>query len=150
MKNANEKSAKPTKPAARELYVTKYDLDRLTELIRERAGSAKDETHLRELEQELALAKVVDPHEVPADVVTMNSTVKLKDQDSGEEMTYTIVFPEAASLDDGKISVLAPIGTAILGYRVGSEIEWNVPAGLTRLRIESILYQPEAAGDFHL
>ena len=87
---------------------------------------------------------------MPHDVVTMNSRVQLVDLDTGEAMTYTLVFPDDADLRQGKISVLAPIGTAMLGYRVGDTFEWRVPAGLRRLKIEAILYQPEAAGDYHL
>ncbi len=80
----------------------------------------------------------------------MNSKVALSDIDTSEEMTYTIVFPKDANIDEGKISVLAPMGTAMLGYRVGDIIEWQVPAGKRRIKIEKILYQPEASGDFHL
>jgi regulator of nucleoside diphosphate kinase len=134
----------------RVIYTTSFDRDRLTELIKSRAHVAKDELHLRELQHELDRAKLVDPKSIPADVVTMNSKVLLKDLESGEEMTYTLVFPADADVDEGKISVLAPIGTAILGYRVGATITWKVPAGLRQFQIEKLLYQPEAAGDFHL
>jgi regulator of nucleoside diphosphate kinase len=132
------------------IYSTTHDHDRLTELIKSRAHSPKDEPHLRELRQELDRARVVEPTKVPADVVTMNSKVVLKDVETGEESTYTLVFPQDANADEGKISVLAPIGTAILGYRAGATISWNVPAGRRQLKIEKLLYQPEAAGDFHL
>ncbi len=88
--------------------------------------------------------------DIPANVVTMNSRVVLHDLGSGEEKTYTLVFPRNANVDTGAISVLAPVGTAILGYAAGDEIEWRVPSGTRRFRIEEVLYQPEAAGDFHL
>jgi regulator of nucleoside diphosphate kinase len=80
----------------------------------------------------------------------MRSKVRLKDLVSGESNTYSLVFPTEANFAEGKISVLAPIGTAILGYRQGDPIEWPVPSGLRRLKIEEILYQPESAGDHEL
>jgi regulator of nucleoside diphosphate kinase len=80
----------------------------------------------------------------------MRSRVRLSDLNTGQEVVYTLVFPSEANFDDGKISVLAPIGTAMLGYREGSIIEWQVPSGLRRLKVEEILYQPEAAGDYNL
>ena len=83
------------------------------------------------------------------DVVTMNSEVLVRDLDSKKEMTVTLVFPSEADLEQGKISILAPVGTALLGYRVGDTIEWKVPGRVRRLRVEKVLYQPEAAGDYH-
>ena len=135
----------------REIFITDFDKKRLEELI----GVAEDFGHqgrkdLRALMGELARAKVVPSKEVPPDVVTMNSRVVLRDVKTSEEMIYSLVFPESADIDTGAISILAPIGTAILGYREGDVIEWPVPAGMRRIRIEKILYQPEAAGDFEL
>lgn len=80
----------------------------------------------------------------------MNSTVHLVDLDTQEEMVYTLVFPDQADLALEKISVLAPIGTAMLGYGVGDTFAWQVPDGVRRLLIKDVLYQPEAAGDYHL
>jgi len=80
----------------------------------------------------------------------MNSRVILQDVDTDEEMNYVLVFPKDADVSKGAISVLAPVGTAILGYSKGDVIEWRVPAGMRRIRIKEILYQPESAGDFHL
>ncbi|MBA7597315.1 Regulator of nucleoside diphosphate kinase [subsurface metagenome] len=109
-----------------------------------------DKNYLKELEKELNRGKIVEPEDIPKDVITMNSMVRLKDLDSGEEMTYTLVFPGIADISKNKISILAPIGTALIGYRVGDIIEWEVPAGLRKLKVEEILYQPETAGDYHL
>jgi len=134
----------------RVIYATKYDFDRLTELIKSRAHHAKDADRLQQLGAELGRASIVWPVDVPADVVTMNSRVRLTDLDDGGEVTYTLVFPDDANIDENKISVLAPIGTAILGYRAGETVQWEVPAGTRRLRIDGVLYQPEAAGHFHL
>lgn len=116
--------------------------------VLERMKNSRDD--LKAFQQELERAQVVAPNQVPADVVTMNSKARVKDLATGEEITYTLVFPEQADIDQDKISVLAPIGTAMLGQRVGDEFEWQVPAGPVRLRVEEVLYQPEAAGDFHL
>jgi regulator of nucleoside diphosphate kinase len=80
----------------------------------------------------------------------MNSRVLLLDMDSHEEMEYTLVFPQDADPAQGKISVLAPIGTAMLGYREGDVFSWQVPDGMRRLKVQKILFQPEASGNFDL
>jgi regulator of nucleoside diphosphate kinase len=80
----------------------------------------------------------------------MNSRVRFVDLYTGEERVCTVVFPSDANIEQDKISVLAPIGTALLGYRAGDTIEWRVPSGNKQVRIEEILYQPEAAGHFDL
>ena len=134
------------------ICITKPDYERLTKLIeiaRERDGDANRE-YLDRLEEELDRAQMVRQQDVPADVITMRSTVRLKDLNNGEEMIYRLVFPTEANYDDGKISVLAPIGTAMLGYRRGDVIEWKVPSGVRRLRVEEIIYQPESNGEYHL
>lgn len=131
----------------RTIYITEADMKRLRPLIEVLKNSRDD---LRSLEAELAHARVVAPSDVPPDVITMNSKARLRDLRSGEEMTYTLVFPDKAIIEHGKISVVAPIGTAMLGQRVGDEFEWEVPSGLVRLRVEEVLYQPEAAGHYHL
>lgn len=137
--------------SGREIYITEFDLKRLQEVIEdsERSGYAGSE-YVRDLERELERGKVVAPTDVPADVVTMNSLVCLEDLDTQEELTYRLVFPEEADIAENRISILAPIGTAMLGYRVGDTFTWDVPCGVRRLRVKKILYQPEAAGDYHL
>lgn len=137
--------------AARTIYVTKFDMDRLTELIDGlRAVPKANQANLDLLEKELYRAVLVEPQEIPQDTVTMNSRVSVTDVASGEKATYTLVFPSAANIATGKLSILAPLGTALLGYRTGDIVEWPVPSGRRKLRIEEIVYQPEAAGDFHL
>ena len=134
------------------IYITKPDYERLTKLIeiaREREGDANRE-YLNRLEEELERAEVVEQKDIPPDVITMRSTVSLKDLDTGEVMVYWLAFPTEANYDEGKISVLAPVGTAMLGYRRGDVIEWEVPSGMRRLKVEEVLYQPEAKGDYHL
>lgn len=135
----------------RKIFITEFDKERLEELIAiARASDGRGRRDLDDLSAELERAKVVEQKKVPPTVVTMNSKVVFRDIDTNEEMTYTLVFPMDADIDAGTISVLAPIGTAILGYSEGADIVWPVPSGKRRVRIEKILYQPEAAGDFHL
>lgn len=136
---------------ARKIYITDHDKTRLEKLIAMAgAGKDRDRDDLDALAAELARAKVVASEKVPSDVVTMNSRVVLRDLDSDEEMTYVLAFPQDANIDLGRISILAPIGTAILGYAKGDVIKWSVPSGTRRICVEDILYQPEAAGDHHL
>ena len=106
-----------------EIYITKPDNERLTKLIeiaREREGNA-NRKHIDSVEEELGRAEVVQQKDIPADVITMRSTVRLKDMDTGEEMTYQLMFPTEANYDEGKFLFLAPIGTAIPGYRRGRD-----------------------------
>jgi regulator of nucleoside diphosphate kinase len=135
----------------RTILITDYDLERLRVLLKitkEFDYHSRDD--LKELEAELDRANVVDSRDIPGNVITMNSKAVLMDLDTGEEMTYKLVFPHGADIDQHKISIFAPIGTAMLGYSVGDTIEWKVPAGLRRLKIKEILYQPEASGNYHL
>lgn len=133
------------------IYVTENDAKRLQTLLEVAKQSqyyGSDE--LQKLGAELNRAIVVASKDVPRDVITMNSKVRLLDLETKEEMTYTLVFPDEADFAEGKISVLAPIGTAMLGYRAGDTFSWQVPAGIRRIKILAILYQPEASGDYHL
>lgn len=133
------------------IQITEFDLERLQKLLIEaKYTEYRKSQYLEKLQLELNRAEIVSPQEIPEDVITMNSTVCLVDLDTGEEEIYTLVFPEDAELRQGKISIFAPIGTAMLGYEVGDVFEWEVPAGKRRLRVEKILYQPEASGDFDL
>ena len=134
----------------RQIFITAFDKKRLDELVavaREFGEHARDD--LDDLAVELARAKVIEPKKVPASVVTMNSKVIVHDLDTSEDLTYSLAFPNEADIDSGAISVLAPVGTAILGYQEGNVVEWSVPSGKRRIRIERILYQPEAAGHFN-
>ena len=131
----------------RDIYITDQDTQQLRNLLETaRRFNYYDRTDLAELEAELARAQVIASTEIPPDVITMNSTVCLIDLESGEEMIYTLVFPNEADIEQNKISILAPIGTAMLGYRVGDIVEWPVPGGVSRLRVKEVLYQPEANG----
>lgn len=133
----------------RRIFITAFDKKRLDELIavaREFGEHARED--LDDLAAELDRASIVEPKKIPANVVTMNSKVLLHDLDTSDEETYALVFPNEADASSGAISVLAPIGTAILGYREGDVVEWPVPSGVRRIRIVNVIYQPEAAGHF--
>ena len=126
------------------VIITAEDHQRLLQLlqreIKEITGCA---SHLYDLLKELHRASVVDPADVPRDVVTMDSVIELTDLDSNESEVFTLVYPDAENAKENMLSVFAPIGTAILGYHVGDSVSWPVPIGVRRMKIESILYQPE-------
>ncbi|MCC6498970.1 MAG: nucleoside diphosphate kinase regulator [Anaerolineales bacterium] len=133
------------------IYITEHDLERLKKLLIDaKSTEYRKSEYLEKLQEEISRAKVVSPRDIPSDVITMNSTVSLEDEDTKEEEAYTLVFPEDSDLKQGKLSVLAPIGTAMLGYKVGDIFEWEVPAGKRRLLVKKIIYQPEASGNFEL
>jgi regulator of nucleoside diphosphate kinase len=133
-----------------QLIISRHDKDRLIRLLGSIEPTSEVREELEDLTRELLRSDEVGTEEVPPDVVTMNSRVRVTDVDSGSTHVYTIVFPGDADFEKGKISILAPLGTALLGYRVGDVVDWHMPRGDRRLRIEEIIYQPEAAGDFHL
>jgi regulator of nucleoside diphosphate kinase len=130
------------------IFITTKDAEKLRKLLREaRHTEYRGSEYLKRLAGELEKASVVTPDRIPSTVITLNSSARLVDQSTKEEMVYTLVFPEDADVAGGKISILAPIGTAMLGYRVGDTFEWDTPGGKRTLLIKDILYQPEAAGD---
>lgn len=131
------------------IHITSLDAQRLRSLL-DNPDLMQQQPYLQELEREIERATVVESTEIPADVVTMNSTVRLIDLNADEEMEVTLVYPDHANIAEGRISVLAPIGTAILGCREGEVVEWKVPDGIRALKIDRILYQPEAAGEYAL
>lgn len=105
---------------------------------------------IEDLERELDRGTEVESTDVAADVITMNSTVRVTDVEANTTHVYTIVFPADADAEAGRISILSPLGTALLGFRAGDLVMWEMPRGTRRLRIEELIYQPEASGDFHL
>jgi regulator of nucleoside diphosphate kinase len=130
----------------RPIVVTRPDHERLQMLLETaRLRRRWEELHLAALAEELDAAEVVEPERIPPDVVTMRSRVRVRDMVRGDLATYTLCYPVEANLDAGKLSVLAPIGTALLGYREGDVVEWPVPGGVRVLKIEKLLHQPEAA-----
>lgn len=126
-----------------DIIITDVNLDRLRPVIDQHDTPASDS-----LDAELRRAKVVPQHEVPPDVVTMNSEVVYEDCATSARRTVQVVYPKDADASVGKISVLAPIGSALLGLRVGQAIDWTVPTGKKRVKLVEVRYQPEAAGHF--
>ena len=134
------------------VYVTRTDRERLINLIeltREQNERANF-SYINKLEDELRDAKVMASEDIPPDVVTMRSKIKLKDLDTGDETVYSIVFPTEASFRDGKISILAPLATALLGYKLGDIVKVDAPTRVRRVLISEILYQPESVGNYDL
>lgn len=135
---------------AKKITLTKADHDRLTALVSvDLNPQDPDAAAIHELRMELERAEIVASENVPADIVTMNSRVRIQDIDTGEEKEYTLVYPLAADFSQGKISVMVPLGTALIGFRKGDVVEWKVPGGIRKFKIKKIVYQPEAAGDFN-
>lgn len=131
----------------RDLHINELDHKRLMRLIEDALNGVTEQSNsLRSLQVELARATVVNAEELPRDVVAMRSRVLIMLDD--EEKEITLVYPNEANLSTGKISILSPVGTAIIGYRVGDVVNWLTPGGLKRIRIKKVLYQPEASGDY--
>ena len=119
----------------------KADLESMIDAILKN-GESKDD--YSSLIAELNRATVVDGDLISRNVVTMNSRVSIIDGDTSERLIFTLVFPEDADIATGNISVLSPIGSAMLGYKVGDDIEWAVPGGVRKFTIAKVDYQPEA------
>ena len=134
----------------RRLVITEFDYDRLRHLVESPKYRTTHAVLIAALKEELERGRVVAPGAVPRGTVTMRSRVRVRDLRADETETYALAYPEEADLELGKLSVLAPLGTALLGTRVGDVVEFDAPAGTRRLKVEKVLYQPEAAGDFHL
>jgi regulator of nucleoside diphosphate kinase len=130
----------------RTIIISDVDHQRLEALVESaRHDASLHQEYLDALEGELERAHIVPQTEVPDEVITMNSVVRLRDLDTDEVDQFQLVYPADADMAQHRISVLAPVGTAILGYQRGDVIEWPVPAGLRRLRVEMVSYQPEMA-----
>ena len=133
------------------LILSKLDYLRIQKCIDEAKQlksitSSESESLMKELDS----AKILEPEKIPSNVVTMNSIVKISFLNSNKQIQFQIVYPRQANVREQKISIFSPIATALIGYKVGDEVEWIVPAGLTKIRIDEIIYQPEAAGDYNL
>ena len=133
------------------ITVTDNDRQRLGTLLQSQlALEMAERRQIDDLDSKLERAQPVSPHQAPPDVVTMNSVVRLRDLETDEAEVYQLVYPEQARIAERRISVLAPVGTAILGHAEGCIVEWPVPGGRCRLQIDEVIYQPERAGEFHL
>jgi regulator of nucleoside diphosphate kinase len=121
------------------IVLSKQDLLRLRPLLNARTRArASDREHMLDLEQEIERAAIVEEGALSDDVVAVGSTVTLFDLESAAHAHYTLVLPSAANASEGRISVLAPLGTALLGYSVGDIVEWRMPGGVRRLCIEAV------------
>ncbi|WP_219012500.1 nucleoside diphosphate kinase regulator [Shewanella algae] len=130
------------------IVISEVDLERLESLLDSLPANAFPGHQA--LEAELERAEIRPSKEMPDNVVTMNSEVRFRMSSSNEEFTLRLVYPKDADGSAGKISILAPVGGALLGLAQGDEIEWPGPGGGTvKVRIEEIIYQPERSGDFH-
>lgn len=129
------------------IVVTERDAQRLESLLEKLPPDAFPGKAA--LETELERAEIVDPEKVPPNVVTMNSRIRFRVISSDDEFTLTLVYPKDVD-ETGTISVLAPVGSALLGLSQGDQIEWPKPGGGTlKVQLVEILYQPERAGEYH-
>lgn len=128
------------------ILMTIEDHVRLSRLVEQLEDATRERASVDALEDELARARVVSPSDLPPDVVTMDSELLLVDVDTGEEIRMRVVFPGAADIERGRVSVLAPVGLAVLGSREGEELKWPTPSRVRRFRIARVTYQPEADG----
>jgi len=136
---------------SRKIIITQSDKNRLRKLIENSLNStAGGNEYIHNLDAELNQAVIVPSEKIPNDVISMNSKFILSIGDAGEDTAYSLVYPSDADISSNKISVLAPIGTAVLGYREGDTIEWNVPDGAVEIKVKKVVYQPESAGDYDL
>lgn len=148
----DRRDAAPGMAEYRATCVNQYDLDRLKELIAvvRVFGRKEWQDSADALDRELTEARVISPREVPADVVTMNSRVRIRDRKSGAEQIAVLVFPRDIHTHPVNVCVLDPLGLALFGRRIGDVFEVRGKRGEAAYRLEEILYQPEAAGDWHI
>jgi len=123
----------------RPIIVIDADMNRLTRLVRALKHSlSRDQQQLELLDQTLENAEVRPQARVPSNVIRMNSSVRVRDFDTREKESYTLVFPEEANISRRLISVLAPLGIALLGRREGDAVEAKVPGGTRKLKVEQV------------
>lgn len=131
------------------IVLSSVDAERLEALI-DRLPDTED-NNFSALFEEIRRAEVVDPKSVPPDVVTMNSQVRVLIESTGLELSLTLVYPKDVDASGHTVSILAPVGSALLGLAVGDSMEWAGPTGQTiKVRVVDLLYQPERSGDYHL
>lgn len=129
------------------IYITQFDHDRLVEQLDKKKPH---DTYDKALQAELEVADIVAAVDIPGDVITMNSRVLLSDE-AGNDIDYQLVFPEDADIENNKISILSPVGCALLGYKVGDTISLMTPNNSQRtLVVKQVLSQPEREGNFEI
>src|SRR5688572_8015798 len=126
------------------LYITRDDYSKLRLLVTT-ALYSNASAALQKLREELDRAAVIDSAAIPAGVVTMDSTVEFEDLGTGEVEEYTITFPDRANVEEKRLSILAPIGTALIGYREGDLVRWSTPGGVRQLKIRHVTAPPPEA-----
>lgn len=142
-------SAKRTKE--RRIYITETDAARLKEMISvNREVNGENEPLLCKLEEKLDSVRLCHAENISERVVTMNTVSRVMFSNTEGETVFWLGYPHAINYDGKKLSILTPIGVALLGSRVGDSVEWETPAGCGELIVKDILYQPEACGDYHL
>lgn len=131
------------------LHFTKLNAERISKYFSSsNIINSRDRNNWEVLCRKVSKGEIVDSCKIRPDIVTINSRVQLKDLDTKKEILITLVFPDDANIEQGKLSILSPMGTAILGYSQGDVIKWEAPSGIRHIRIVKIHYQPEAAGDY--
>ena len=132
------------------LLLSRLDAERIEALLEQPQYRA---LNTRALQEELERAEIAEPAQMPADIITMNSIAQVRLEEAGQgshERELTLVYPRDADGSAEKVSILAPVGSALLGLRVGDAIDWPMPGGRNaRLHVLAIRYQPEAAGELH-
>lgn len=135
----------------KKIIVNRLDFERIRKCINDakqfKSISAKEAGNLL---HELESAEILEPEAIPSNVVTMNSIVRMSFVNTRKQIQFQIVYPNQANMKENKISIFSPVATALIGYKVGDEIEWIIPAGLTKIHIDEIVYQPEASGHYNL
>ncbi len=130
-------------------FITDADTRRLRGVTRRLKVSGRGRAdHIAALKTRIITARIVSPRDVPRNVVTMDSRVRLRDMDTGKRTILTLADPFDTSMFGDRLSVAGPCGAAILGKRVGAIVHWTLGAKVRRLRIEQVIYQPEAAGEY--
>lgn len=133
----------------KDIYITEYDLERLKKLVSEISTvGEEDDCPIRELRDELNRGIVVSPKDIPDNVITMNSRVLLRSLGSGKAETHWLVFPDKVNAVKNPVSIMSPLGTSMIGYKIGDVFTWESPAGTEQMEVLDILYQPERVGNF--
>ncbi|RMX04072.1 nucleoside diphosphate kinase regulator [Corticibacter populi] len=130
------------------LILSSLDVERIEGLLANMTSSEFAGKDI--LEGEIDRAEILAPEQIPPTVVTMNSTVRFLIVETGKEFALTLVYPRDQQGFDDRVSVFAPIGSALLGLSVGDEINWPAPGGRTMtVRVLEVLFQPERSGELH-
>lgn len=134
-----------------QIIISKQDSTRIHNAIRDaKQNNTIKKDDAEKLLKELHSAKIVSSEDIPKDVVTMNSIVKIHFENNPKTIEFQLVYPHLANMKENKISIFSSVASALIGYRVGDEIDWMIPSGMTKIVVDEIIYQPEAAGDFDL